>query len=367
MDAAQAIPIEQTVRRPGQWRWLQWLVLPLLILVTADRITDRWARARHFDYWGAAAEVAGSRHIDLLFMGTSRVAAAVDTPTVSAEMERRLHRKVTVLNEGMGYTNLLQCYLGLRNLIAAHPGALKGTVVALEAPGGLPDSFDWSERWIVDDGIENLVPLLREQDLPAVWRSRMSLEDRLHLTVRCLGRRSALLTQRERIWRGLIARTKETVERRLERAGVVRAENQGAVDLSDAGGIRNDAEGVAAVRSAALAQFRREAGAQQPGEYARKPGVEQLVRLVQQAGGRMVFFEVPLHSAQAVVYETPVRRADRAYFAAKARAWGCPVIRPAFPVRDEDFPDVMHLARSRAPAYAAQLVAGWPVEALPSQ
>lgn len=87
---------------------------------------------------------------------------------------------------------------------------------------------------------------------------------------------------------------------------------------------------------------------------------------MQGAGGRIVFFEVALHSAQAAVYQTPVRRADRAHFAGEARRWGCPVIRPCFPVRDEDFPDVMHLARSRAPLYAAALAQSWPADALPS-
>jgi len=86
---------------------------------------------------------------------------------------------------------------------------------------------------------------------------------------------------------------------------------------------------------------------------------EALVRLVQAAGGHVVFFGPPLSEAFMEGYRTKVRQEDAALFARQAREWGACVVRTAFTYSDDDLPDLWHLRPERVAEYTRAVALTW--------
>jgi hypothetical protein len=300
--------------------------------------------------------------VKYIFVGSSRVAAAVDEKAFEAELGRQLGHPVQALNLGAGYSCLAQDYLYLRNRLRNHPDDLRGGVVFLEGFGGKPEPGQWDERWFQDGWPDLLTPLLRNRDLPRLWRTQMTLEEKMRLSADVLTHNCALLAYRERIGRELMKVGDAWVIGHAARffpppppqkkAGPV-------ADLTTAGGIRNDADGVEAARELAVALARQDLTCQVPVRDWEKRIVADLVRLVRKGGGTVAFFEMPLHSVQAAMFQTDVRQGDRAAFREQARVWGTPCLEPDFVSADEDFPDYWHLRQSRSAEFAAKLAQAW--------
>jgi hypothetical protein len=301
-----------------------------------------------FFFWDA---VDRSPHpIAVLFAGTSRTAAAID-----ADVFRQLDSTAagTTVNAGAGYVTPAEIYLAVRNALRERPGLLQGTVLFVEAPGGMADPQHWSDRWSHPDRPDVLNPLLRRDDLVDYWRGHR-LAESVDLSVRYLTRSSDAITQHEVIGAKLFARAQELVQAPLDALLPRRPAAAPAADLTSAGGIRTDAEGVLVARRLAEASVTEERQHQQPIDWNGSV-VAGLLDFCAAHRLRVVFFAPPLHSLPRSVYETPQRRADREHFANLASARGVPILVPDFPTRDEDFPDIWHLQKSSAPGYTRAL------------
>jgi hypothetical protein len=338
-----------------------WLAIPAVtfglaeayVRTTVDRV-PQWYRA--------AERIAAQEPVRALFVGSSRVQAAIVPRAFEEAVAARGEGRRRSLNLARGHTTDAEHYLGLRRVLAGDPAHLRGVVVFVEAPGGLAWGSSWSKsNWGFEEQPGILVEVMELGDVPALWRSTgLKRETRAHVTLRTLFRPIALLHRRERLrdhWNARVlpalasGRLPDPVPE-----PVLGADLEGPGPASS---IREDPASFENARASA-----REVGAallQNQVPFRDWTGTieEDLVRLVQSHGGRVVFFEPPQSEVFLRTYRTPTREGDIAAFAEQARRWGACLVRPELHTTDEDFPDLWHLHASRAPEFSAALANAW--------
>jgi hypothetical protein len=342
-------------------RRAQWLIVPLLVLGVAEACV-RFTADRVPTWYGAAERLAAAAPVHVLFVGSSRVQAAILPAAFEQALAEHGRPGVKTLNLGRGYTTDPEHYLGLRNLVAAHPANLRGVIVFAEAPGGLPFPTRWDVTpWAFAEQPWLLVDLLQPSDLPRFWRlSGLGFETLLHLSLRVSLRRLALFNRRERVREQWFDEVLPTLAR-----GVLPDFAPNRIlgdDLQGAGhatSIRSDPATLAVAREQARRLGEQMARYDVPMREWRGTIPEDLARLVRAAGGHVVFFEPPQSEAFLRAYRKEVRREDAAAFAHQARAWGACVVRPAFTYSDEDLPDWWHLRPERVAEYTRAVAVGW--------
>jgi hypothetical protein len=368
-----ADPAPHETRRPGgaaspalparaaSWaRRAQWLLIPLLVLAAAEWVARGYAR-RHPppSPWDTLARrVKQDRPLDYIFVGSSRVGCAIDADQFAEEMGRRRGRPAQAVNFGLGYSQMPEHYLNLRNYFRRHPSQTRGCVVFIESAGAFPDPSEWQGPWHHPDRPEMLTPLLCVSDFRRLWNTQPGPESG-RVALAYLTRHVSLLNNRQRIGDALMNRVRGPMAAGLARFTPAPAA-VAAADLRTGGGVRNDEAGVALARRLAveIAQNDLRCQASVGGWDGRV--VADVVRLVHQQGGQVVFFNMPLHSVQAAAMsQTAVRRADHDRFLEQARAWGTPFIEPGIVTQDEDFPDYWHLRASRVAEYTQKIAEAW--------
>lgn len=340
--------------------WL-WLLIP----VGALGVTEACVRSsvdRVPTWYRAAEQIAEQEPLGAVFFGSSRVQASIVPRAFDEALAARGRRGGRSLNLGLGHTTDAEHYFGLRRVLAANPRHLEGLVVFAEAPGGMPWPSRWKgEAWAFPEQPGILVEVIDPRALPRFCASKaLSLETRAHVVFRTLLRPLALVHRRERFRRhaserGQIALATGRIPEPAAEP-VLGADLEGPGALSS---IRTDPVAHAEARRTAekfgdlllrhQAPIRSWAGTIQ----------EDIVRLVQAHGARMVFFEPPQSEPFQKGYRTPMRQADVAAFAEQARRWNTCLVRPAFPTTDEDFPDLWHLRTDRSAEFSAAVASEW--------
>jgi hypothetical protein len=338
----------------------QWVVIPLLLFLVLECTVRFWGSSGPV-FWDIVEQSVQPGAVHFLFIGSSRVAASIDEKLFEEELLRQRPHPARAINVGTGYSYLLQHYLGLRNALRRYPEPLRGCVVFVETAAGLPEysTVDGSE-WYFDGRPDLLTQVLRLEDFPTMWVSAMPLEDKWHLSFRWLTRGSLLLARGHGVAMRVLAQTSDRLGEKIVSAlPGIRTESPRPADLTTDGGVRTDQEGIALARRLALESARREMSDQRPLGKWTETVLEQIVVLVRQAGGQVVFYEMPLHSVQAAPRRTAIRMDDVASFRVQAAAWGASFLLPEFTFTDDDFPDLWHLKRSRAREFTAALARAW--------
>ena len=244
----------------------------------------------------------------------------------------------------------------MRNSLEKQPEHLRHCTVFIEAPGGLPaDVSTWNEPWYNSERPQMLTVLLRKRDLPRLWLQGESLEEGIRFTAEMAARRWPLLSNRDRVGDEFVRRGNRLVSRWLDPKPPVVEEAVAAADLSTRGGIRNDAAGVARARKAAEENTKRGPTPIQSIRVSDRSTVADLVRMIQGAGGRVVFFEMPLHSYFAAPFANPIRERDRLSFIDTAHSWDCGTMANGFSTKDDDFPDIWHMRKSLSAEFSRAL------------
>lgn len=338
----------------------QWIVIPSLVFLLLECTFRYWGSSGPV-FWDIVEQSVQRGPVHVLFIGSSRVAASIDEKLFEEELLRYRPHPARAINVGTGYSYLLQHYLGLRNVLRSHPEYLRGCAVFVEAADGLPEySTVKGKDWYVDGRPELLTQVLKLGDFPKMWVSAMSLDDKWYLSFRWLTRGSVLFARGNGMARKTLTKATEKLIAAITAAWPgMQTESQPPPDLTTAGGIRTDQEGIMLARRLSLEEAHRELSDQRPLGKWTETVLGQIVFLVQQAGGRVVFYEMPLHSVQATPRRTTVRMADVQSFHTQAAAWGTPFLTPNFSYTDDDFPDFWHLKRSRAREFTAALAKAW--------
>ena len=338
---------------------LLWLAFMCTLLVPIEFVASqtRWLGGR---WYPDVIEQLQGLPVRYLFVGSSRVSAAVD----GARLEQALRGSgdSTTVNVGQGFSTIITHALGLREL--GDQGLLRGSVVFLEAPQGMPDASTWHDEWYYIEAPYFLLTVMHAHDLPGLWRSNMSAGLKFAATGRLVFAWSRSLTYRERVRAGGLAAA-YTAAQDLQRlvvgagpsADMRAAEERGI--LRAGGGVRIDIDDRQRIRAAAADEGRRMVATQRVVDDWDASVVGDIVRLVRRAGGDVVFYEMPLSSVMRGAYETPTGISNVRSFRRQAAEWRTPILalRRSFP--DEEFPDLWHLSREQSVRFTDDLVLSW--------
>lgn len=342
-------------------RWAQWIIIPAAFFGLLEWAVRRAERQQTLPIGWNWPEIRSlpSASLDFVFIGSSRVGGSIDVGTFEHGLSQRLNQPVKAVNLGHGWSYLLQNYLWLRNLHRERPELLRGAIVVAEAPGGAP-AFEcqrWHDRWF-EPGMEyQLISLLRAEDLPRMWASGMTLSEKFGLSFGLLGRPSEFILRRAAVGHFLRSRAEAAAIACL--ASLVKSPPAEAApqleDLPKNLGIRTDAEAVERNRRLATMITGHLSQADPPAAPEERI-INDLARLLQETGGRLVFFVTPQHSLYVTRYQAEEWQARRRAFAARMEQWDAPILSVDFHAPDEDFPDIVHLRQSRAADFTSALL-----------
>ncbi|MDX1419090.1 MAG: hypothetical protein R3181_03895 [Rubricoccaceae bacterium] len=335
-------------------------LLAVVLIGGAIEATARWGLPLLFgsglaeleDYYRPVRRVAEAEPITHLAVGSSQVAAAIEADTLESLLRAaKPGQHVRALNVGKGFSQQVQHYFGVRNLIERYPEATRGMTVFLEAPSGVADFRTWDDQWALAQWPSLLGPLLTTRDLPRFWlQADNEFGDKVRAT-------AAHFFYTPRYFRHLRLRMEAAVNRRL----MPPPEDEEEVDLTNAGGIRTDRAGVELTRLEAMRE-RNERWVEQHGEGGRDASDWEasiwadMVRLVRSHGGEVVFFDMPQSPVMQVGGRDQVYRERQDAFNTWARANDLAILYPRPFLYDEtDFPDHLHLRKSRHDEYTTRL------------
>lgn len=319
---------------------------------------NAWARpaeGRRDIWYGPVADYLqqGGR-FSHLFLGSSRVRAAVRPEVFDSIVGGAFGTPLQSINLGIGHCTLVEHWFGLRKLLEVDPLALQGVVVLIEAPAGLPAYQGWRDDWIVQDRTDLLVPYLKKGDLWRLWKEAGTpVGEKFLITANLVAPYVENLPRARVLAMAELDTLLETVFSPFASAPEERSST--GADLVSEGGIRTDAKGVETAREMAIRMARDDSRDQAPWSNWDTTAIRDVVNLVREAGGYPVFFEMPLSDVQMAPYRMPVRAKDRADFPAVLQAWKVPMLKLDFPHDSTDFPDLWHLRKTRAPDFTAAL------------
>lgn len=304
------------------------------------------------DIWFSRVAGSGVGHTaDALFLGSSRVSAAIESQVFDQILSQVLNRPIQSANMGMGYSTTAEWAMGLRRLQELNPEAIRGSVVFIEAPMGLADYKTWKDSWVVDQAPELMSRYLTASDLPALFRSGTPAAQKMLVAANVLfGYDENISRVRRSFQSWLDGATLSAFSAFLP----IPVEDQ-STDLTSRGGIRNDKKGVEDAIALAKGMVAKDLVDQKPQREWESTTFFTVIQRLRESGAQPIVYEMPMSSTMARVYETPVRLQDRAAFQEALKAWGVPYLSPRIATVDEDFPDIWHLRKSRSQEFTQAL------------
>lgn len=335
----------------------------LLAVIAAVAVGEALVRVSTFEpaqWYPQVIERAGGP-VRFIFVGSSRVGSGVNVEqfaeAVPGDATMRARR---TFNMGHGFSTIAAHAIGLREM--AEQGLLRDAVVFVEAAGAVPDMSTWQDRWFFTESPGLLISVMGARDLPGLWRSDMAFEQKLSATARRGLGFTRLATYRENIRvQGLSAA--------YQTAGRAAANVRGAppaapaphadADLRAEGGVRGDIDDRSRIRAAATTEGRRMLDEQRLVADWDALVAADILRIVRGAGGRVVFFEMPLSTPMRVAAESEMGRANAESFRRQMEQWGTWMIPAQRTLPDDDFPDLWHMSATAADMFTRDLIAAW--------
>lgn len=318
--------------------------------------------------WYKAAERDVARdNINYVFIGSSRVAAAIDESTFSTVMKEHLGRPVHALNVGQGYSTPIEHYLGLRRLFRIAPDHMKGCVIFLEAPGGIADLGGWDGPWVNTEQPELMLDVMSVRDLPLLWHSQATLATKLSIMSVIFTRpKAVLLSSSNRIRIRIRGWVEALAMRLLARNGGASVSSTGA-DLSTNGGIRADVMTVQRARVLAVTRSERSLECQRVRSDWNSPVYDALRQLVEQHDGTIVLYDIPQSSSFSRLDHTDIGKSNQEGFRRNITRMHTEILSPSFSYSDSDFPDLWHLRKSRSSEFTEALARAYIQELAPKK
>ncbi len=327
-------------------RKLLFVIIPIVIFLVAELAVRQWGYTKTSWYRGLSSHMKTVEKLDVIFIGSSRVAAAIDSNVFD------IKTGLTSYNIGVGPSKLQSHYFLLRKLFKEYPTKTKGIKVLLEAPYMLPSFTNWSDQWFADEQPQYLINVLNFADLSKLFQSDIDLEKKLLVTFRKLFDWSYLFSYRERIRNGVLSKMKNLFQRSLLQIGIGKKQESKQVDLVSAGGIRTDAIGVNLIKERTITSVAKRMTKQKPIKDWGNTVVSSLITLSKESGGELILFNMPLSTIQGKEYQTEIRHNDREFFQEtylQTDIIKALTFRASYP--DKEFPDLLHLAKSKRVDY----------------
>lgn len=281
-----------------------------------------------------------------IFIGSSRVAAAVDVEVISN------YDSSVCQNMGRGYTTAAIHYLGLKYALKQNPKCLKNTKVFIESPKGFCNYFyTWEDEWVNEDSPLLIVPYLDFDSFKDFWtHSTNNFFVKVTVSAHYFFRTIRFLTF-----------IKEILDRNsfidiLTKTGLVESKKSNSI-LADKGGIKTDSESIEKTRSMAV-EYYGSLKSQQPVITSVKWGESifmDMKKLLKENGSELYMFEIPLSSVQGQAYETAGSRENIEEFSNFRKTQNIQYIAIPFETTDNDFPDLWHISKEKSIEYSKML------------
>ena len=326
---------------------LLFVLLPLAGIELALRIG---VLHRPTNWYDPILTAACADKVDFVFAGSSRVAAAIHAEAFAREVSQQIGVPVRPLNIGRGYTTLAEHDLVLRSLYEQCASSMEGATVFIEAAAGLPDFSTFNDSWVHPDEPWLIVPVIDWQNLVRMWMaSDTPRGNKVDVSMRYSLQAVSYIDWKRR----RLLQVGDQVVSRLGARITTGGEN-GAADLSSAGGILSDRASVERARRLAV-ELAQTTFKDSPRADWSATVLMDVNALARRHGGRVVVFRMPLSSVQQTPYTTTARLADVEAFRRQAIVADIDYLPIEFATTDEDFPDYWHLRNSRADEFSRRV------------
>jgi len=333
---------------------LIFLLLPLLVAEFSIRFVapDTFSGVRRLNDFYRPVKTSPSS-AQYLFIGDSRVAAAIDVNTFTEELGKSHHDSLVAFNVGQGYSTLAEHYLAISSLLRKYPDRIDSTVVFLGAPYGTPSSITWDSTWTHPDW-----PVLLSEYLSVHHYSRYWLDAEDPVPIKLYVTAGSFL-QSVRYWRYIKGKVVSAPGKVAAFLISDSSERGDVADLRTDGGIRTDSAGVALAREKAVrrAEESKTKNSQLSNIDWDATIFSDLVELVRAHGGDVTVFNVPLSSVDARSLK-PTQGIPQSFKSwASSNHVNTIEIDAQYP--DGAFPDLWHLSASKAPDFTDRLASAY--------
>lgn len=341
----------------GWWRASAWYAVAIAGALVAGEIGVRVSAFTPAQWYPQVTRQLDAAPARYMFVGSSRVGAGVAVIAFAEAQPPAPSGGIgPVFNMGHGFSTVISHAIGLRRM--AERGLLRGAVVFVEAGGGIPDTSTWRDRWYYREAPSFLVSVADARDIPGLWRSDQSVDDKLGATARTAlkGSRLAVYAEMIRV-NGLAAAYRQAARLRPPPSTLpVPVER---LALRETGGVRGDVDDLSRISAAAVQEGQRMLLEQVLIADWDRTVVADVAGIIRAGGGEVVFFEMPLSPPMRLASESETGRLNAQTFRAWAAARGIRVLdqRREFPA--DAFPDVWHMSAPAADMFTQDLIEAW--------
>lgn len=321
------------------------LSILLIPIICADVLLKEKAQNTWFKALAIQLKTSPPKYTDI-FVGTSIMAAAVSADQFATTVSAKTGQLRQGTNMGQGYSTVAEYLYGFKEIVKTNATALQNMNVYIEAPGGLPAFETWTDNWM-NPNFPNL--LSQYIDWPGLQTYCTTCDVPASDKALLIGSYfSTIISYGPQIQ----AAIPETLDRLLDAAFPQKV--AAATDLTSAGGIATRGAQIKFVRDRAKKMAQKNLRNQKPVDW-NKTVLRDLVAYLQSQGANVYFVQLPLSTVMLEPLDTPIRKQDRANFAAMADDWHCKFLRPQFSAADQDFPDLLHLRNSLMDKFTLEL------------
>jgi hypothetical protein len=355
----QGTPPHWSLRQP-RWRLIrygQWIVIPIAVALLCNRAALDVASRREGPYQTVAANPPAG-HVDVAFVGDSRVAAVIDSGAFDRRMQSLTSRPFHSMNLGWAASTPAEHYLGIRSLLGKYPEHFRGTVFLVGAPQGLPSADTWKDPWYGHDGSEkSVIQLMRPEDMERLMASEPTPEGRWKMTEAAWEQHVPGIFYRKMVAHQLLTKTQWLSALAFSRAHLAPKGASDDIDntpLSQYHILDHATEWRRSIEEHPDQYFRTDVG------DWRHTILADTEALVSSHGASLALFDIPQDSAWQRLYLAPRQKGQRDAVKGFLAARKMPAVtRAAFPFTDQDFPDHLHLALGRRAEFSASLADAW--------
>lgn len=344
--------------------WIQWIIIPVLLFCVTEYVYRMYFKESDINWYQSKLPGMDKDQPTILFLGTSRTAAAVQENIFSGKLETS---GVTceVLNMGIGQATQAIHLHALQDRIAANPHALESTIVFLETCEGLPTFYYPRELYWDNLRSESMawrwqlyLDTITVRDPAFLLSADLDLENRLKLLTRAWTKDFLILGKREIVGLQWRSKLRQVIEKVINMPDLPLSP-EASHDLQEVGGVRADAEGVSAMLDFELNMLEALRAFEDEFPPFEMSPTGSLIQFILDNGGTIYCYDVPIHSQKKELYCKANMVRGRRAFSTFLEERDIPILQPEFQYKDDDLPDRNHLLASRSNEFTKKLFSAW--------
>ncbi len=324
-------------------------LISFIVLLGSNLILSKWHLVSYS--WDKKIEAHLKRETPLfVFMGSSRVAASIDSEIAKETIQESTNKVVESVNIGQGFTTFHQYFLYLKKVIQEKPELSKNIHLFIEAPNGTSEWSTWAKsKWFNIEQPQYLINVLTFSDLFKYWSLQKSWRKKVSLTMSFLLRPIHLLTYQSQIRNGVLSRFNDLYK------NIFQVEIK-EMNLAQEGGIQANAASIELIKESAVSRYKKIIQTRPAYQSWTKTVLYDLIKLAKKAGIKLIFYKMPLSSIQRKIEKDVITKKIRQDFRSILDVNQVNYLDFNLDFEDRDFPDLWHLAKDKRPEFTKELM-----------